>query len=78
MPTELDPIPISSDTDYEEVEESTRDKREIDNVDHETSVRSDDKMDNVEINPRDEEINNDEISARDVSYISKYVKAFLK
>ena len=35
-------------------------------------------MDNVEMTPRDEEINNDEISARDVSYVSKYVKSFLK
>ena len=62
---ELDPIPISSDTDYEQMEGSAGEKGDIDNVNQEIC---DEEMDNVEITTRDVEMNNYEISARDVSY----------
>ena len=72
--SDTDPIPISSATDYEQMEGSAGDKGETDNVDQEISARNDDSV----ITTRDEEINNYEVSARDVSYAGKYVKTFLK
>ena len=62
--TELDPISISSDTDCEQMDEFAGD----DNVDQEIYSRND-EADSMGIATRDEEINNYEISARDVSII---------
>ena len=62
--TEPDPISISSDTDNEQIDGFLGE----DNVDQEIYSRNPEETGSMGIATRDEEINNYDISARDVSY----------